>query len=61
MTEIHELVIHARIVDAKPGPVTNAKPALSPQERTQLIDSVTRQVLAQLRRDLRTDVGGRTW
>lgn len=61
MTEIHELVIQARIVDAKPAPVTSATLTLSPHERTQLIESVTRQVLAQLKRESRTDLGGRSW
>jgi len=61
MTEIHELIIQARIVDAKPVPATSTKPVLSPQERNQLIDVVARQVLAQVRRELRADPGGRTW
>lgn len=61
MTEIHELVIQARIVEAKPRPVGPARSALSAQERSQLVDSITRQVLAQLKRDLRTESGGRSW
>ena len=61
MTEIHELVIQARIVNTKPVPASNSKPVLSPQERNQLIDAVARQVLAQVRRELRADPGGRTW